>query len=111
MMMFCKLVACGCFALVGSMAAAQDVQNSEKPQFGAWGLDSSAMDKQVLPGNDFNRYASGAWLARTQIPADKPMASLRYLMSDRTEERLHELMDKGAATASQEPRDLEGKVG
>ena len=93
------------------MAGAGDAQTSDKPQFGAWGLDLSAMDKQVLPGNDFNRYASGAWLARTQIPADKPMASLRYLMTDRTEARLHELMDKGAATASQEPRDLEGKVG
>jgi len=73
-------------------AGASDAQTADKPQFGAWGLDLSAMDKQVLPGNDFNRYASGAWLARTQIPADKPMASLRYLMSDRTEERLHELM-------------------
>ena len=63
------------------------------------------MDKQVLPGNDFNRYASGAWIARTQIPADKPMASLRYLMSDRIEARLHELMDKSAAGAPPEPND------
>ena len=109
--MLSKSVAAACFALAWSMAGAGDAQTSDKPQFGAWGLDLSAMDKQVLPGNDFNRYASGAWLARTQIPADKPMASLRYLMTDRTEARLHELMDKGAATASQEPRDLEGKVG
>jgi putative endopeptidase len=111
MKMLSKSVAAACFALAWSMAGAGDAQTSDKPQFGAWGLDLSAMDKQVLPGNDFNRYASGAWLARTQIPADKPMASLRYLMTDRTEARLHELMDKGAATASQEPRDLEGKVG
>jgi putative endopeptidase len=109
--MFSKLVACGCFALGWSMAGAGDAQTSDKPQFGAWGLDISAMDKRVLPGNDFNRYASGAWLARTQIPADKPMASLRYLMSDRIEARLHELMNKAAATALQEPKDLEGKVG
>ena len=109
--MLSKSVAAACFALAWSMVGAGDAQTSDKPQFGAWGLDLSAMDKQVLPGNDFNRYASGAWLARTQIPADKPMASLRYLMTDRTEARLHELMGKGAATASQEPRDLEGKVG
>src|SRR5271156_1504334 len=37
--------------------------------------------------------------ARTQIPSDKPMASLRYLMSDITEARLHELMEKAAAAA------------
>jgi putative endopeptidase len=109
--MFFKLAALACFAVVGSIAGAANAPTGDKPQFGAWGLDISAMDKQVLPGNDFNRYASGAWLARTQIPADKPMASLRYLMSDRTEARLHELMNKAAATASAEPRDLEGKVG
>jgi putative endopeptidase len=109
--MFFKLAALACFAVVPSIAGAADAPTGDKPQFGAWGLDISAMDKQVPPGNDFNRYASGAWLARTQIPADKPMASLRYLMSDRTEARLHELMNKAAATASAEPRDLEGKVG
>jgi putative endopeptidase len=111
MKMFFKVAAAACFTLVWSIAGAQDAQTSEKPQFGAWGLDLSAMDRQVLPGNDFNRYASGAWLARTQIPADKPMASLRYLMSDRIEARLHEIMDQAAATAAVEPRTLEGKVG
>jgi putative endopeptidase len=109
--MISKLVgSVGC-ALLWTIAGAQDAQTSDKPQFGAWGLDLGAMDKQVLPGNDFNRYASGAWLARTQIPADKPMASLRYLMSDRTEERLHQLMDQAAAAAPPEPNDLRGKVG
>jgi putative endopeptidase len=109
--MFSKLAASACFALVWLFAGASDAQTADKPQFGAWGLDLSAMDKQVLPGNDFNRYASGAWIARTQIPADKPMASLRYLMTDRTEERLHELMNKAAATVPAEPKDVEGKVG
>jgi putative endopeptidase len=109
--MLSKLLASVGCALVSLIAGAQDAQISEKPQFGAWGLDLGAMDKQVLPGNDFNRYASGAWLARTQIPADKPMASLRYLMSDRTEARLHELMNQAAATAAQEPSTLDGKVG
>jgi predicted metalloendopeptidase len=41
----------------------------------------------------------------------KVMASLRYLMTDRTEERLHELMNKAAAAAPAEPGDLQGKVG
>ena len=109
--MYSKLVPSACLVLVVSIAVAADAPTTDKPQFGAWGLDISAMDRQVLPGNDFNRYASGAWLARTQIPADKPMASLRYLMNDRTEERLHELMNKAAATTSAEPGDLEGKVG
>jgi putative endopeptidase len=92
-------------------AAAYAATASGNPQYGAWGFDLTAMDRSVKPGDDFNRYASGAWLARTEIPADKPIASLRYLMSDLTEARLHELLDKAAAGAPTEPATLDGKVG
>ena len=70
------VVAAACLA-----ANAVSAQGSEKPQYGAWGVDLTAMDPRVKPGDDFNRYASGAWLARTEIPSDKPMASLRFLMT------------------------------
>jgi putative endopeptidase len=81
------------------------------PQYGAWGIDLTAMDTTEKPGDDFNRYASGAWMDRTTIPADKPMASLRFLMTDRTEARLHELMEKSSASAPSDPATLEGKIG
>jgi len=55
-----------------------------------------------------NRYVSGAWLDRTEIPADKPIAALRYLMSDTIEARLHDLMEAAAKSPSVS---LEGKVG
>jgi putative endopeptidase len=83
----------------------------DKPQYGAWGIDLTAMDTTVKPGDDFNRYASGDWMDRTTIPADKPMASLRFLMTDRTETRLHELMEKSSASAPSDPATLEGKIG
>jgi putative endopeptidase len=101
-----------CLALVCLTAGiAANTQESGKPQYGRWGIDLTAMDRSVKPGDNFNRYASGAWLARTEIPADKPMASLRYLMSDLTEARLHELMEKAAAAAPAQPVTLEQKVG
>jgi putative endopeptidase len=98
-------------SLAGAAAGSASAQAGDKPQFGAWGFDITAMDGAVKPGDDFNRYASGAWLARTAIPADKPIASLRYLMSDRTEARLHEMMEQAAAGAPAVPVTLEGKVG
>ncbi len=82
-----------------------------RPQYGAWGYDLSAMDRSVKPGDDFNRYANGAWLDRTTIPADKPAASLRYDMSDLAESRLHDLMEAAAAKAAVQPTTLEGKMG
>ncbi len=88
-----------------------NAEDAAKPLYGAWGIDLTAMDRQVKPGDDFNRYASGAWLARTQIPADKPMASLRYEMTDRTQARLHDLLEAAAASAAAQPASLQDKVG
>ena len=101
-------------AVVGGLvigAAADATSTTGKPQFGAWGFDLTAMDKAVKPGDDFNRYANGAWMARTTIPADRSVASLRYLMSDLTESRLHDLLEKAAAAAPVQPTTLGGKAG
>ena len=65
-----------------------------KPQYGTWGFDAAGEDKSVKPGDDFFRYANGTWLDKTQIPPDKPGISLRLEMTDRTEARLHDMMEK-----------------
>jgi len=98
-------------ALAGAIAGPVAAQSPDKPQFGAWGFDLTAMDPSVKPGADFNRYANGAWLARTSIPADKPIASLRIEMSNVTEARLHAIMEQAAAAAPAQPVTLGDKVG
>jgi putative endopeptidase len=85
-------------------------QAGTKPQYGTWGFDATGEDKSTKAGDDFFRFANGAWLDRTQIPPDKPGVSLRLEMTDRTEARLHEMMEQAAAKASH-PADLEGKMG
>ena len=35
------------------------------------GIDPTAMDRSVRPGDDFYEYCNGAWLQRTQIPPDR----------------------------------------
>src|ERR1041385_5597945 len=86
-------------------------QPTGKPQYGAWGFDKDGADLKTKPGDDFFRYANGAWLDRVQIPADKPGYSLRLAMSDLTEQRLHDLMEETAKKAEAKPTTLEGKVG
>src|SRR6476661_396229 len=81
------------------------------PQYGAWGYDRAGADVTTRPGDDFFRYANGGWLDRIRIPADKPSYSLRWVMSDTTEARLHSMMEAAATHASRRPADLEGKVG
>jgi putative endopeptidase len=82
-----------------------------KPVFGAWGFDLTAMDRGARPGQDFNRYASGAWLDRTTIPEDKSIWSLRVQMTDRVEGRLHGILEAAAAKAPARPTTLQGKAG
>jgi len=78
------------------------------PQYGEWGYDSAGMDKAVKPGDDFFRYANGAWLDKTPIPSDKPAVSFRLQMTDRAEARIHDLLE---AAKDKQPTDLEGKAG
>src|SRR5690348_13213543 len=92
-------------------AAAANAPAPEKPQYGTWGFDASGQDKSTKPGDDFFRYANGHWLDAHQIPADKPAVSLRLEMTDRTEARLHDMMEQASAKVSHQPGDLEGKVG
>jgi putative endopeptidase len=84
---------------------------ADKPIYGAWGFDSAGMDKSVKPGEDFFRYANGHWLDTHQIPGDKPAVSLRLEMTDRTEARLHGMMEDAAKTTPHQPTDLSGKMG
>ncbi len=42
-----------------------------RAQIPPWGLDLSARDPAVRPGDDFYRYADGHWLDTHKIPADR----------------------------------------
>ncbi|HZW91129.1 MAG TPA: hypothetical protein VFF12_18765, partial [Myxococcaceae bacterium] len=35
------------------------------------GLEATFIDRSVRPGDDFFRYANGAWLGGTEIPPDR----------------------------------------
>ncbi|RAK56822.1 M13 family metallopeptidase [Phenylobacterium deserti] len=41
------------------------------PRYGTWGFDVSGMDRSVKPGDDFFKFANGAWETRTEIPSDR----------------------------------------
>jgi putative endopeptidase len=99
------------YAVLIAAAAATTIWAADnvKPKFGTWGFDLAGADFNSVPGDDFFRLANGAWLAKTQIPADKPAYSLRLLMSDTIEQRLHDLFER-AATKS-DSSDLLRKVG
>jgi len=96
-----SILLAGAIALAVPLAAA--------PVYPPFGLDRSAIDPKVKPGDDFFDFANGAYLARTPIPSDRPSASRRLEMTDRTEAELHAILDDAAKSPS--ATDLRGKVG
>jgi putative endopeptidase len=53
------------------------------------GVATAMMDTTVRPGDDFFRYANGAWLEKTEIPADKASFSVTTELIDRTDAQLN----------------------
>ncbi|MBV7258767.1 M13 family metallopeptidase [Erythrobacter crassostreae] len=39
--------------------------------FGSWGVGTSLIDDAVDPGDDFNAFVNGKWIAANEIPADR----------------------------------------
>lgn len=67
--------------------------------FGAWGVDLSARDTSVKPGDDFDKYANGGWFARTEIPADQASAGVDYDVYNLTQRQLRAVVSGAPATS------------
>jgi putative endopeptidase len=72
------------------------------------GIDVAAIDKSVTPGDDFDKYANGAWEKSAQIPADKSNIGTFSMINDRAQERKAELIkgivDSNPAAGSDDAR-------
>jgi putative endopeptidase len=67
---------------------------------GSAGLDFSAIDRGVAPGDDFFHYANGAWMATTAIPPDRSAWGNGDIVEERTKKRLAELIQSVTAAAA-----------
>ncbi len=97
-------------ALAGTACAALAAEPSAKPTFGAWGIDLTGMDRSVKPGDDFFLYANGAWLSRTEIPADRTSTgsfqNLQILSETRMKELVAELEARDPASLNPEEKQI-----
>ncbi|MBL4909691.1 MAG: M13 family metallopeptidase [Alteromonadaceae bacterium] len=57
------------------------------------GIDLSAMDKSVKPGDDFYNYANGNWMKSTVIPADRSSTGSFLVAFKETEKNNKELLN------------------
>ncbi len=67
------------------------------PDLGTFGIDLTAMDKSVKPGDDFFQYVNGTWLRDTPIPADKSRFGSFDLLRDRSDENVKAIIEAASA--------------
>jgi putative endopeptidase len=68
-----------------------------KPVIGEFGLDLSAGDPHVKPGDDFFAYANGHWLASFTIPADHSSFGPFDRLNELSQERVRGIIEQAAA--------------
>jgi putative endopeptidase len=57
------------------------------------GIDLSYIDKSVVPGDDFYHFADGAWIARTEIPADRAGVNVFSVLGDRADKQVASIVE------------------
>lgn len=64
------------------------------------GVNTAAIDKAVAPGDDFYKYANGAYLAKATIPADRSSISVFSQLDDRAQKHVAEIVTTPAFTTA-----------
>lgn len=77
----------------------QEIVVTAQPMIGSFGVDLTARDLSVRPGDDFERYASGAWIDRTEIPSDRASAGAFVDLIVMTEAQMRPIIQEGPATS------------
>ena len=66
---------------------------SGKAELGSFGVDLSARNEAVKPGDDFFMYASGTWYDNYVMPADKTRYGAFTGLAERSEEQVKAIID------------------
>ena len=100
-------VAIGCAGETGGGGAPAE---PDGPRLGDWGVDLSTRQETIRPGDDFYRYANGAWLDTFEIPADLSNYGSFTTLRLEAEADIRAIVEE-LAEGQAEPGSLEQKVG
>jgi endothelin-converting enzyme/putative endopeptidase len=83
-----------------SLVIASPALSADKPTFGTWGYDASAMDRDVKPGDDFFAFVNGSWDKRTEIASDRTYAGIDSVLNDQIEKDVRAIVEDMAKDPS-----------
>ncbi|GGB51869.1 M13 family metallopeptidase [Shewanella inventionis] len=64
-----------------------------KAELGTFGIDLSARNEAVKPGDDFFMYTSGTWYDNFEMPADKTRYGAFAVLAERSEDQVKAIID------------------
>jgi endothelin-converting enzyme/putative endopeptidase len=73
--------------------SAAPVVPSSQPKFPPWGVDLTAADATVKPGDDFFAFVNGGWDKRTEIPADRTFAGIDLVLNDQVDRDVRTIVE------------------
>jgi len=76
------------------------VEVGRSPRYGAFGIDTLAIDTTVRPGDDFWAYANGAWAKTAHFADDQEVAGIAVDVGMVADQRLASLMTEPTMVAS-----------
>ena len=81
------------------------------PGLTASGIDLSAFDKGARPQDDAFKHVNGAWLAKTEIPADKSSYGTFDILVDKSQDDLRAIVEEAAKMPNRTPGSDAQKIG
>ncbi|MDX1282702.1 M13 family metallopeptidase [Shewanella colwelliana] len=87
------LSACGTSDVNNTQAVAETSAPATKAELGSFGVDLTARNLEVKPGDDFFMYASGNWYDHYVMPADKTRYGAFTGLAERSEKQVKEIID------------------
>ena len=104
-------IAIGVGAALAALAGMYEPVAAAAPaaQIAPWGLDLTARDPSVKPGDDFYHYADGHWLATEQIPPDQKAWGSFEILEERAQHQVRDII--AALPADAPPGSVAQKVG
>ena len=89
----CFLAGCGSNPVKLRLNKQQQLLKRKVKLMGSFGVDLSARDLNVKPGDDFFMYASGTWYNNYVMPADKTRYGAFNALAERSEAQVKEIID------------------
>ena len=74
-------------------AVSRQVETTSPDFWGEWGVDLSAMNRDVAPGDDFFRYVNGTWYDEFELPADKVRYGAFDLLREKSEQQIRFIIE------------------